>query len=314
RLISINVYTDSTGNIYMDVVYNYTFTYALNDGTVPDDPYIYTWDNSVTFKDGAKYYSPTEDGEEPTVFFMYYPDYEVKKNTYYKDKSGNNLVPKRLSKYLNTELYNNFNWFNKINNVNYNDTTKNFKGYDTIVINNLANVPTKFFVVKQRLVKEDEDNKFRPYNDTELVPYETAAYKSCILEYFTDDTIRENKERNTVYTNAGINLRNGAKFGTFIGRKYCIITANAGGYVEIKGYVDQDYQNGIVDKDRNHMKKELVEIEEKKTRYYKVTIEIYPEGSVTHTPIEDDESDETLYTIETDDATPIYSFVGAKLQ
>ena len=112
-----------------------------------------------------------------------------------------------------------------------------------------------------------------------------------------------------------MNLRNGQKFGNFIGRKYCIISANAGGYVEIRGYEDQDYLNGIVDTDRNHMKKELVEIEEKKTRYYKVTIDIYPEGTVTHEPIDnDDEESEQLYTVGTGEATPIYSFVGAKLQ
>ena len=186
-----------------------------------------------------------------------------------------------------------------LTNLNYNSTYGSYKGKDLIVINNLGNVPTKFFVVKQRLVADGaavEDTYFTSKG------YENASYRACILERLSDPALLTDKTANTIYTNAGVSLINNTVFGTFTGYKI----VNAAG-TTITAYLNT---NNEVD----YLKKDLVNVEAE-PRYYKVTIDVYPAGTVTHELVDnDDEEAEPLYTIGTGEAGPIYSFVGSKLE
>ena len=137
----------------MDVVYNFTWTYATTGGETRF--FTYDWTSSVTFKDGTTTYMPEDENDEPTVFFMYYPDYDQKRYTLSGQAVGSRMsrydigtpteVPGFDSSYYDLD--------NKVNNVDYNSNSKGYKGSDLIVINNLGNIPTKFFIVKQRTEK-----------------------------------------------------------------------------------------------------------------------------------------------------------------
>ena len=320
RVISINVYKDLTGRIHMDVIYNFTFTYETTGGDIKEFPYI--WTSAVTFKDGTTAYMPEDENDEPTVFFMYYPDYDQKRFI----KSGQ-AVGRRMSSYdigTSTEVpgfdssYYDLN-SNKVNNVDYNSTSKGYAGSDLIVINNLGNIPTKFFIVKQRIVKTLDDGTTRPYTNQELLQYEQASYMAYVIENLTDDALLYDKTKNTVYTNIGVSLRDGnaAPWQRFFGRK---VNVNSG-YIQIQGYEDKTFNPANYNPDdpstydKNHMNQNLVNVE-RKPRYYSVTIDIYPAGTVgtppKHTNSEGDETDQ--YDIDVDGATPIYSFSGSKLQ
>ncbi|MBQ6265915.1 MAG: prepilin-type N-terminal cleavage/methylation domain-containing protein [Clostridia bacterium] len=318
RVISINVYKDLTGRIHMDVVYNFTWTYATTDGETKE--FTYDWTSAVTFKDGTTAYMPEDENDEPTVFFMYYPDYDQKKYTL----SGQ-AVGKRMSRYeigtptevpgFDSSYYDLAT--NKVNNVDYNSTTKDYKGSDLIVINNLGNIPTKFFIVKQRIVKTLADGTTRPYTNAELLPHEQATYLAYVVENLTDEDLLYDKTKNTVYTNIGVSLRDGnlAPWQRFFGRK---VNVNSG-YIQIQGYEDKAYDPAAYDPDdpstwdKNYMNKNLVNVE-RKPRYYSVTIEIYPAGTV-ETAAHTEGGEETgQYDIDVNGATPIYSFSGSKLQ
>ena len=301
RLITVNVYTDSTDNIYMDVIYNYTYVYtyhvyaeSVDTGTTAQTTFVYTWTGSVSFNqnDSSKY-SPTEGNEEPSVFIMYYPYYDSKKYAGFERWSQYEIDSER------TNMTDSYYDLSTLTNLNYNSAYGSYKGKDLIVINNLGNVPTKFFIVKQRLVDSGaavENSYFTSRG------YENASYRACILERLSDSSLLTNKNANTVYTNAGVSLINDTVFGTFTGYKI----VNAAG-TTITAYLNT---NNEVD----YLKKDLVNVEAE-PRYYKVTIDVYPAGTVTHELIDnDDEEAEKLYTIGTGESGPIYSFVGSKLE
>ncbi|MBR3438445.1 MAG: leucine-rich repeat protein, partial [Clostridia bacterium] len=213
RLISVNVYTDTTNCIYMDVVYNYTFVYNYNEyvdnaatGNVLTDTFLYTWSDSVKFNQtNSTKYSPTEGHEEPTVYFTFYPFYDSRRYSAYERWSHYDIDPERTD--MTDSYYN----LSDLTDINYNSSYGSYKGKDLIVINNLGNVPTKFFIIKQRPV----DSEGVPVSDTDLAVNEAASYRACISERISDDSLLTDKDANTVYTNAGISLRNNTVFGTF---------------------------------------------------------------------------------------------------
>ncbi len=318
RVISINVYKDLTGRIHMDVVYNFTWTYATTGGETK--VFTYDWTSAVTFKDGTTAYTPEDENDEPTVFFMYYPDYDQKRFLL----SGQ-AVGSRVSRYeigtpteapgFDSSYYD---LANKVNNIDYNSNSKGYGGSDLIVINNLGNIPTKFFIVKQRLVKTLEDGTTRPYTNQELYQYEQASYMAYVIENLTDDALLYDKTKNTIYTNIGVSMINSAAnpWQRFFGRK---VNVNSG-YIQIQGYEDKVFNPAAYDPDdpttydKNYMNKNLVNVE-RKPRYYSVTIDIYPAGTVkteAHTNAEGDETGQ--FDIDVEGANPIYSFSGSKLQ
>ena len=307
RLISINVYSDSTDNIYIDVIYNYSFNYeyhefvaSIDTGNVLTDTFVYTWTGSVSFNQSDSSRYSTEEGHvEPTVFFMYFPNYDSKKYSGYDKLSHYDIDPERTNM---TESYYNLSAYSDLNYIN----TAWSKGRDLIVINNLGNIPTKFFVVKQRLVVDGAavDNSYFTSKG-----YENASYRACIIERLTDASLLTDKTKNTIYTNAGVSLINDIPFSTFTGFKFVNavstnITVNTTTHT-------LENTNGEPD----FMKKDLVTIEAE-PRYYKVTIDVYPAGTVTTEAVDngDDEEAEQLYTINTGETGPIYSFVGSKLE
>jgi hypothetical protein len=206
--------------------------------------------------------------------------------------------------------------YSETNKINYN-ISSNYRGTDLIVINNLGNVPTKFFIVKQRMV----DDAGIPCSDSAIqmvpnpianvnMPGEVAASKSCIVERLTDTALLTNKKANMVYTNAGVNLINDQTFATFRGFKIVgaqgpVISGNTTANAYLNSQGEEDY-----------LKNDLVSTA-KDPRYFKVTIEIYPAGSVDTAQVAggpENPDEEVLYSISTVGASPIYSFVGSKLE
>ena len=173
RIISVNVYTDTSDRIYMDVVYNYTYTYeqyvyvkgvqqykTQNGVQVPETQnaqFLYTWSSRVTFnQDDPTCYSTTAEGAnaEPTVFIMYYPYY--RDNTARTGPFYGQAYPRYAQYDINPDKTNMTDSYKNLAAAsvqrNYN-TDGGLKTRDLIIINNLGNVPTKFFIVKQRMVQ-----------------------------------------------------------------------------------------------------------------------------------------------------------------
>ncbi|MBO4894977.1 MAG: type II secretion system protein [Clostridia bacterium] len=313
RLISVNVYTDSTNKIYMDVIYNYTYVYNYNEyvqgvptGTVLTGTYVYTWQSAVTFNQGdPSKYDPSEGNAEPTVFIMYYPDYAAKLYSSFERKSFYEIDDER------TNMTDSYYDLADYSDINYNTSYGNYKGKDLIVINNLGNVPTKFFIVKQRKVDaagipcSNSAIQMVPHPTTGgTMPGETATSRACIVERLTDTALLTNKKANMVYTNAGVNLINDELFNNFTG--YKIVGAS--------GTTITAYKNtqGEID----YLKKDLVSTGTD-PRYFKVTVDVYPAGSVDTAQVAggpENPDEEVLYSISTEGASPIYSFVGSKLE
>ena len=326
RLISVNVYTDTSNRIYMDVIYNYTFTYSQYvfnqgvqvynlkpDGTEDlDNPktqnaqYVYTWKSRVTFnQEDPTCYSTSEEGAsaEPTVFLMYYPYYNnLDASTRLGPKYGT-MYPRYAQYEIDTEKTNMTASYTNLaspsvqRDYNVDNTLKQM---DLIIINNLGNVPTKFFVVKQRLVRGGE-----PVSDEYLTTNrcEHVSNKSCIIERITDASLLLNKNANQVFTNAGVNLTTQALIGSVAFRGYKWVN-NSG------IYVSGNYLNQASEKD--FVKKDLVNMEPD-SRYYLITIDVYNSGTLDPQEIApENPDDETLYTVTTE-SSPVYTFNGSKL-
>ena len=321
RIISVNVYTDTSDRIYMDVVYNYTYTYeqyvyvegvqqykTQNGVQVPETQnaqFLYTWSSRVTFnQDDPTCYSTTAEGAnaEPTVFIMYYPYY--RDNTARTGPFYGQAYPRYAQYDINPDKTNMTDSYKNLEAAsvqrNYN-TDGGLKTRDLIIINNLGNVPTKFFIVKQRMVQGGA-----PVTDEFLTTsnlYEHPSSQSCIIQRITDASLLLNKEANKIYTNAGISLATQRPLGqaAFTGYKW---VNNSG--ITING----NYLNTLNEKD--FMKKDLVTME-KDNRYYLISIDVYRSGTVeTEEIAAADPNDETLYTISTT-SSPVYTFNGSKL-
>ena len=332
RLISVNVYSETnpgTGEvtgIYMDVVYNYTYRYyqkKMIDGVwngewqwaeFVTNPESFTYsvifstrDDNGNINGTSTKFIPTEDKPEPNVFINYYPDYDAKKYAAHPRYAyyirSNEAVGKPAS-YAALDAYSPINETTDMPTFNYNSSSGSFKGKDLIVINNLGNLNTRFFIVKQRPV----DASGTPVTDNYLTSnaLDNASYRACIVQRFTDMSIISDDSLNRIYTNAGISLYevNGLRIPLTTFTAYKMKDAWS---------VEVTYTSA----DEHYVHKDLVS-SEKTSRYYKITVDVYKQDSLAVTEreqITDSNGNvtETLYDYDADGRAPSYSFVGNKL-